>query len=91
MPSFSACRRRRRSRSSAEVIAEAPSSSAGRVLPLADFGAVRFTAARVNGRVLRKLRPIKIVMIDRGRLAKDCTSGLGAAGGAFRNTWIRSS
>jgi hypothetical protein len=77
-------------RASAEVITEAPSSEAG-VLPLADFGTVRFTAARVNGRVLRKLRPTKIVMIDGGGLAKDSTSALGAAGGAFHNTWIRSS
>jgi hypothetical protein len=77
-------------RSSAEVITEAPSSESG-VLPLADFGTVRFTASRVNGRVLRKLRPIKIVMIDGGGLAKDSTSALGAAGGAFHNTWIRSS
>jgi hypothetical protein len=72
------------------VITEAPSSASG-VLPLADFGAVRFTAARVNGKVLRKLHPIKIVMIDGGGLAKDSTSALGAAGGAFHNTWIRSS
>jgi hypothetical protein len=76
-------------RSSAEVITEAP-SSAKAVLPLADFGTVRFTAARVNGRVLRNLHPIKIVMIDSGGLAKDSTSALGAAGGAFHNTWIRS-
>jgi len=77
-------------RASAEVITEAPSSAKG-VLPLADFGAIRFAAARVNGKVLRKLHPIKIVMIDGGGLAKDSTSALGAAGGAFRNTWIRSS
>lgn len=77
-------------RSSAEVITEAPSSANG-VLPLADFGAVRFRAARVNGKVLRKLRPIRIVMIDGSERAKDSTSALGAAGGAFHNTWIRSS
>lgn len=77
-------------RASAEVITEAPSSASG-VLPLADFGAVRFTAARVNGKVLRKMHPIKIIMIDGGGLAKDSTSALGAAGGAFHNTWIRSS
>jgi Peptidase A4 family len=77
-------------RSSAEVITEAPSSARG-VLPLADFGTVRFTAARVNGKVLRKLHPIRIVMIDGSGRAKDSTSALGAAGGAFHNTWIRSS
>jgi hypothetical protein len=37
--------------SSAEVIAEAPSSSSG-VLPLADFGTVGFAAAKVNGTLL---------------------------------------
>ena len=36
---------------SAEVIAEAPSSSGG-VLPLANFGTVSFTGATVNGNVL---------------------------------------
>lgn len=76
-------------RASAEVITEAPSSGSG-VLPLADFGVARFTAARVNGRALKKLHPIKIVMIDGGGLAKDSTSALSTAG-AFRNTWIRSS
>ena len=77
-------------RASAEVVTEAPSSAKG-VLPLADFGAIRFAAARVNGKVLRKLHPIKIVMIDGGGLGKDSTSALAAAGGAFHNTWIRSS
>jgi len=76
-------------RSSAEVITEAPSSTSG-VLPLADFGAVRFAAARVNGKALRKLHPIKIIMIGADRLAKDSTSAFGPAG-AFHNTWIRSS
>lgn len=76
-------------RSSAEVITEAPSSASG-VLPLSDFGSVRFTAARVNGDVLKKMHPIKIVMIDAGGLAKDATGALSTAG-TFRNTWIRSS
>ncbi len=76
-------------RSSAEVITEAP-SSAGGVLPLADFGVVRFTDCRVNGKALKQLHPIKIVMIDGGGLAKDSTSALTSAG-AFHNTWSRSS
>jgi Peptidase A4 family len=76
-------------RSSAEVITEAPSSVSG-VLPLADFGAVRFTAGRVNGKALKQLHPAKIVMIDGSGQAKDSTSALGTAG-AFHNTWIRSS
>ena len=76
-------------RSSAEVITEAPSSTSG-VLPLADFGTLRFAAAKVNGKALKKLHPIKIIMIDADRLAKDSTSAFGPAG-AFHNTWLRSS
>jgi Peptidase A4 family len=76
-------------RASAEVITEAPSSTGG-VLPLADFGAVRFAAAKINGKALKNLRPIKIIMIGDDRLAKDSTSAFGPAG-AFHNTWLRSS
>jgi Peptidase A4 family len=75
-------------RSSAEVITEAP-SSAGGVTPLADFGTVRFTAARVNGILLRGRSPTKIVMIDRRSRRKDTTSALNRTG-SFRNTWLRS-
>jgi hypothetical protein len=79
-------------RSSAEVITEAPSSSAtGAVLPLADFGTVRFSLIRINGLVLKKETPSRIVMYDAGGLPEDSTSLLGNAGGAFSNTWIRSS
>ncbi len=75
-------------RSSAEVITEAPSSLSG-VLPLADFGAVRFTGSRLNGVLLRKLAPIRIIMIDSSRRYKDLTSLIGSAD-AFTNTWVRS-
>jgi Peptidase A4 family len=75
-------------RSSAEVITEAP-SSAGGVLPLADFGTVRFTAARANGILLRRHSPTKIVMVDGRSRRKDTTSALSRAG-SFRNTWLRS-
>ena len=79
-------------RSSAEVITEAPSSGAtGAVLPLADFGTVRYSLIRVNGVVLNKATPSRIVMYDAGGLPQDSTSLLGNAGGAFSNTWIRSS
>jgi Peptidase A4 family len=79
-------------RSSAEVITEAPSSGAtGAVLPLADFGTVRFSLIRVNGLVLNKETPSRIVMYDSAGLPEDSTSVLGNAGGAFSNTWIRSS
>lgn len=81
-------------RSSAEVITEAPSSSAtGAVLPLADFGTVRFSLVRINGLVLSKETPSRIVMVENNSAALplDSTSVLGNAGGAFSNTWIRSS
>jgi hypothetical protein len=77
-------------RSSAEVITEAPSSLAG-VLPLADFGTVRFSLIRINGLVLKKETPSRIVMYDSSDLPQDTTSLLGNAGGAFSNTWLRSS
>jgi|SRR5580658_2796759 hypothetical protein len=48
-------------RSSAEVIAEAPSSGSG-VLPLTDFGTVNFTGTIVNGRGLCYLSPVEIIM-----------------------------
>ena len=75
-------------RSSAEVITEAPSSNTG-VLPLADFGVVRFTSSRVNGALLRNVAPVRIIMVDGSRLDKDLTSLIGTAD-AFANTWLRS-
>jgi len=77
-------------RSSAEVITEAPSSQAG-VLPLANFGTIRYSLIRVNGTLLSKQSPSRIIMIDSRGLRMDSTSLLGNAGGAFQNTWIRSS
>jgi hypothetical protein len=76
-------------RSSAEVIIEAPSSESG-VVPLADFGTIRFTAARANGTLLRRHSPTKIVMLDDRGFEQDSTSAVSSAG-AFRTTWLRSS
>jgi len=76
-------------RSSAEVITEAPSSGSG-VLPLADFGTVSYSTASANGTSLATQDPTEIVMIDNSGLQKDSTSVIGS-GGAFSNTWIRSS
>ena len=76
-------------RSSAEAITEALSSSGG-VLPLANFGTVSYSAATANGKSLGRQGPVRIVMVnDRGQ-AKDATSAI-TAGGAFSNTWLRSS
>jgi hypothetical protein len=60
---------------SAEVIAEAPSSSRG-VLPLADFGTVSFANAKVNGAALGTVpTPQKIDMVG-STYTKAATSNL---------------
>jgi len=76
-------------RSSAEVITEAPSSESG-VLPLADFGTVKYSASAANGTSLGSQSPTEIIMIDNSNRDKDSTSSIGS-GGAFSNTWIRAS
>jgi hypothetical protein len=75
-------------RSSAEVITEAPSSNSG-VLPLADFGTVKYSSSTVNGTSLGTQSPIKIIMDDKAGNDKDSTSAI-ASSGKFHNTWIRS-
>jgi hypothetical protein len=78
-------------RSSAEVITEAPCcTDSGGILPLADFGTVKYTAATANGTSLGTQDPTSIVMIDNSGKDKDSTSAITSAG-AFSNTWIRSS
>ena len=76
-------------RSSAEVITEAPSSESG-VLPLADFHTISYSASAANGTSLAAQSPTEIIMIDNSNRDKDSTSAIGS-GGAFSNTWIRSS
>ena len=75
------------SRSSAEVITEAPSSSSG-VLPLANFGTVTYSASAANGTSLGSQAPTQIIMVNNSGAAKDSTSAINSAGG-FSNTWIR--
>jgi peptidase A4-like protein len=75
-------------RSSAEVIAEAPSSSAG-VLPLADFGTVKFSNSMVNGSKLGAASPTKIIMVNGSGRAKDSVSSL-SNGTNFSATWLHS-
>ena len=77
-------------RSSAEIITEAPSSNTG-VLPLANFGTARFSLIRVNGALLSKQTPSRIIIVNASNQPEDSTSAIGNAGGAFSNTWIRSS
>ncbi len=75
-------------RSSAEVITEAPSSSSG-VLPLANFGTISYSTSSANGAALGGQNPTSITMINSSNADKDSTSAI-TAGGAFSNTWIRS-
>lgn len=72
---------------SAEVIAEAPSSSTG-VLPLSDFGSVSFSGATVNGQSLGGFKPDAITMAS-GGVTKAATSGL-SGGSAFSVSWKHS-
>jgi hypothetical protein len=73
--------------SSAEVIAEAPSS--GGVLPLTNFGTAHFSNAKVNGAAMGSAKPTKIIMINRGGRAKVSVSAL-AGGTAFSVKWLHS-
>jgi hypothetical protein len=73
--------------SSAEVIAEAPSSSSG-VLPLAHFSPVTFSSATVNGSAIGNFSPTQIVMVDGSGRAKDSVSSL-SGGNSFKVTWLR--
>jgi len=80
--------RRGAKNSSAEVIAEAPSSLSG-VLPLANFGTVHFSHAAVNGAAMGSAKPTKIIMVNGSGRAKDSVSAL-SSGTAFSVKWLRS-
>ena len=73
---------------SAEVIAEAPSSSGG-ILPLTNFGAAHFSNAKVNGAAMGRANPTKIIMVNGSGRAKDSVSAL-AGGTAFSVKWLHS-
>ncbi|MEZ0068187.1 hypothetical protein ABIA32_004211 [Streptacidiphilus sp. MAP12-20] len=74
-------------RYSAEVIAEAPSSSSG-VLPLSDFGTVNFTSSLANGQAIGNYSPDQINMVS-GSTTKATTSSL-SGGTAFSVSWKHS-
>ena len=86
------------SRSSAEVIIEAPCCTAsGGILPLANFGTVSITGSMANGAALGNAGGVtQIIMIDNagrdkdnaGR-DKDAVSSLNSAEN-FSATWLRS-
>jgi Peptidase A4 family len=76
------------SRSSAEVITEAPSSEDG-VLPLADFGTVNYGGSAVNGSSMSDYGPTGIIMVDSGGTQQDTTSSMDGSGD-FSNDWLSS-
>jgi hypothetical protein len=77
--------------SSAEVVAEAPSS--GSVLPLADFGTVTFTGALVNGQAMAsspggQLSEITMKSVSGALEAQPGPiTGTGSAGSSFSDVW----
>jgi len=73
---------------SAEVIAEAPSSSGG-VLPLANFGSVGFSGATVNGSVLTNSTPgLDAITMQSGSTVKAQPSSMN--NGSFSVAWKHS-
>lgn len=71
-------------RASAEIIAEAPSSSTG-VLPLANYRSVTFTSSTINNLPLASAYPINITMVGSGYTKSACT-GI-SSGGNFTCYW----
>jgi hypothetical protein len=69
---------------SAEVIAEAPSSSTG-VLPLANFGTVNFSNSKANGTLFGSLSGLDPITMASGSTIKASTSSI--SGGSFSVTW----
>ena len=73
---------------SAEIIAEAPSSSGG-VLPLANFGTASFSGAKVNGGTLTSSTAgIDAITMQSGSTVKAQPSSI--SNGAFSVTWKHS-
>lgn len=70
-------------RSSAEVITEAPSDSAG-PLPLTDFGTITYSSSAANGTSLGTQNPQGLYITG-----EDTTSAINSNGG-FSNTWTSS-
>jgi hypothetical protein len=81
-------RLRRAELASAEVIAEAPSSSSG-VLPLANFGTAAFSGAKVNGATLTgSTAGIDAITMQSGSTVKAKPTSI--TNGAFSVTWKHS-
>ena len=73
-------------RYSAEVIAEAPSSTSGTLFQLADFGSVDFTACAFNGQPISAFAYNQIDMVSAGGATEAATSALGTDGASFSVT-----
>ncbi len=72
---------------SAEVIAEAPSSTTTKtVLPLSDFGTVDFTAATVNGAPIGNANLRSLTMVSADGITEATPSAL-TGGNTFSVTW----
>jgi hypothetical protein len=71
---------------SAEVIAEAPSSSSGGVEPLTDFGSVGFLGAGAGGGTLGSAGPQRLTMVGGGGTVKAAPSGI-SDGKDFTVAW----
>jgi hypothetical protein len=78
---------RNAARSSAEIIAEAPSDSNG-PLPLDDFGKATFKSIKVNGASLGSTASTSINMVDSAGATQATTSSL-SGGNSFSVTWNR--
>ena len=79
------------SRSSAEVIVEAPCCTfSGGILPLTDFGTMSFTGSMANGSAIGNAGGLtEIIMVDNSGRDKDSISAL-SGGENFSATWLRS-
>ena len=71
---------------SAEVIAEAPSSGAGSVLPLSNFGTVSFTGVNADNTAIGNENPSGLTMVSANGVTEATPSAL-IGGNAFTVTW----
>jgi hypothetical protein len=71
---------------SAEVIAEAPSSGNGNVLPLSNFGTVNFTAVTADNAPIGDENPDALTMVSGNNVTEATPSAL-TGGNAFTVTW----
>lgn len=71
---------------SAEIIAEAPSSGNGNVLPLSNFGTVSFTNATADNAPIGTENPDSLTLVS-GNMVTEATPSALTGGNAFTVTW----